>query len=152
MKNRDITLSTNVHMVKAITFPVIMYGCKNWTKKKAEHWKTVIFKSWCWRKLLRAPWIERRSNYSILKEINPRYFLEGLTLKLKFQYFGHIMWRSNSLEKIWCWERLRAKWEQVAENVSLTQWTWIWANSQRCWRTEEPGVLHSWSCKEWDTT
>ena len=99
LKSIDITLSTKVHLVKAMVFPVIMYGCESWTIKKAECWRTDVFELWCWRSLLRVPWVVRRSNHSILKEISPEYWLEGLMLKLKLQYFGHLMWRIDSLEK-----------------------------------------------------
>ena len=91
LKSRDITLPTKVHIVKAIVFPVVMYGCESWTIKKAEHRRIDTFKLWCWRRLLRVPWTARRSNQSILKEINPEYSLEGLIVKLKLQYFGHLM-------------------------------------------------------------
>ena len=97
-KSRDITLPTKVHLVKAMVFPVIMYGCESWTVKKAEHWRIDAFELWCWRRLLRVPWTARRSSQSILKEICPG-ILEGLMLKLKFQYFGHLMRRVDSLEK-----------------------------------------------------
>ena len=99
LKSRDITLLTKVHLVKAIVFPVVMYGCENWTIKKAEHQRIDAFELWCWRRLLRAPWMARRSNQSILKEISPEYSLEGLMLKLKLQYFGHLMQRADSYEK-----------------------------------------------------
>ena len=99
LKNRDITLPTKICLVKAIVFPVVMYGCEGWTIRKAECWKTDASELWCWRRLLRVPWTARRSNQSILKEISPEYSLEGLMLKLKLQYFGHPMWRTDSLEK-----------------------------------------------------
>ena len=99
LKSRDITLPTKVHLVKAMVFPVVMYGCESWTVKKAEHQKIDAFELWCWRRLLRVPWTARRSNQSILKEISPEWSLEGLMLKLKLQYFGHLMWRVDSLEK-----------------------------------------------------
>ena len=99
-KSRDITLPTKVHLVKAMVFPVVMYGCESWTVKKAERWRTDAFKLWCWRRLLRVPWTARKSNQSILKEISPGCSLEGLMLKLKLQYFGHLMRRADSLEKI----------------------------------------------------
>ena len=99
IKSRDITLSTEVHLVKAMVFPVVMYRCENWTIKKAEHWRIDAFELWYWRRLLRVPWTARRSNQSILKEISPEYSLEGLMLKLKLQYSGHLMWRTDSLEK-----------------------------------------------------
>ena len=99
LKSRDITLLTKMHIVQAMVFPVVMYRCESWNIKKTEHRRTDAFKLWCWRSLLRVPWVERRSNQSILKEINPEYSLEGQTLKLKHQYFGHLIWRANSLEK-----------------------------------------------------
>ena len=99
LKSRDIALPTKVHLVKAIVFPVVMYGCESWTVKKAEHRRIDAFELWCWRRLLRVPWTARRSNQSILKEISPGCSLKGLMLKLKLQYFGHLMWRADSLEK-----------------------------------------------------
>ena len=99
LKNRDITLPTKLCLVKAMVFPVVMYGCESWTIKKAEHRRIDAFELWCWRRLLRVPWIVRRSNQSILEEISPEYSLEGLMLKLKLQYFGHLMRRTNSFEK-----------------------------------------------------
>ena len=99
LKSRDITLPTKVHLVKAMVFPVVMYGCESWTTKKAERRKMDAFEVWCWRRLLRVPWTARRSNQSMLKEISPEYSLEGLLLKLKLQYFGHVMQRTDSLEK-----------------------------------------------------
>ena len=99
LKSRDITLPTKVYLVKAMIFPVVMYGCESWTVKKAEHQRIDAFKLWCWRRLLRVPWTVRRSNQSILKEISPGCSLKGLMLKLKLQYFGHLMWRVDSLEK-----------------------------------------------------
>ena len=98
-KSRDITLPTMVHLVKAMVFPVVMYGCESWTLKKAEHWRIDAFELWCWRRLLRVPWTARRSNHSILKEISPGISLEGMMLKLKVQYFGHLMQRGDSLKK-----------------------------------------------------
>ena len=100
LKSRDITLSTKVHLVKAMVFPVVMYGCESWTIKKAEHQRTDAFELWCWRRLLRILWIAGRSNQSILKEISPGCSLEGLMLKLKLQYFGHLTRRADSFEKI----------------------------------------------------
>ena len=99
LKSRDITLPTNVRLVKVMVFPVVMYGCESWTVKKSERWKINAFELWCWRRLLRVPWTARRSNQSILKEISPGCSLEGLMLKLKLQYFGHLTWRVDSLEK-----------------------------------------------------
>ena len=100
LRSRDITLPTKVHVIKAMVFPVVMYGCENWTIKKAECQRIDVFELWCWRKFLRVPWTARRSNQSILKEISPEYSLEGLMLKLKLQYFGHLMRRADSFEKI----------------------------------------------------
>ena len=99
LKSRDITLLTRVHLVKAMVFAVVMYGCESWTIKKAEYQRIDAFELWCWRRLLRVPWTARRSNQSTLKEISPEYSLEGLMLKLKVQYFGHLMQRTDSLEK-----------------------------------------------------
>ena len=99
LKSRDITLPTKVSLVKAMVFPVVMYGCERWTVKKAEHLRIDTFELWCWRRLLRVPWTARRSNQSTLKDISPGYSLEGLMLKLKLQYFGHLMRRVDSLEK-----------------------------------------------------
>ena len=99
LKRRDITLPTKVHLVKAMVFPVVMYGCESWTMKKAEHRRIDAFELWCWIRLLRVSWTARKSNQSILKEISPEYSLEGLILKLKCQYFGHVMKRAESLEK-----------------------------------------------------
>ena len=99
LKSRDITLPTKVHLVKAMIFPVVMYGCESWTVKKAEHQRIETFELWYWRRLLRVPWTSRRSNQSILKETSPGCSLEGLMLRLKLQYFGHLMWRVDSFEK-----------------------------------------------------
>ena len=96
LKSRDITLPIKVSLVKAMVFPVVIYGCQSWTIKKAECWRIDVFELWCWRRLLRVPWTARRSNLSILKEISPEYSLEGRMLKLKLQYFGHLMWRTDS--------------------------------------------------------
>ena len=116
-------------------------------RQTIQHHSTA-FKLWCWRRLLRIPWAARRSNQLILMEIHPECSLEGLLLKLKLQYFSHLMQRANSLEKTWCWERLRAGGEGDGRAwdgsiASLTQWTWIWANSWREWRTGKPGMLQS---------
>ena len=99
LKSRDITLPTKIRLVKAMVFPIVMYGCESWTMKKAEHWRIDAFEPWCWRRRLRIPWTARRSNQSILKEISIEYSLEGLMLMLKLQYFGHLMWWADSLEK-----------------------------------------------------
>ena len=100
LKIRDVTLPIKAHLVKAMVFPVVMYGCESWTIKKAERWRIDAFELWCWRRLLRVPWTERRSNQYILKEISPEHLLEGLMLKLKLQYFNHLMWRTDLFEKI----------------------------------------------------
>ena len=124
LKSRDITLPTKVQLVKAMVFPVVMYGCECWTIKKAEHQKVDAFKLWCWRRLLRVPWIAKSSNQSILKEINPEYSLEGLMLKLKFQYLGHLMQRANSLKKtlmlIKTEGKRRRRWQRMRWLDSIT--------------------------------
>ena len=112
LQSRDITLVTKIHLVKAMVFPVVMYGYESWTLKKAEHQRIDAFKLWCWRRLLKVPWTAKRSNQSILKEINPKYSLGGLMLKLNLQYFGHLLWRADSLEKT-LMKRLKAKGERV---------------------------------------
>ena len=109
LKSRDIPLPTKVCLVKAMVFPVVMYGCESWTTKKAEHRRIDAFEEWCWRRLLKVPWTARRSNQSILKEISPDYSLKGLMLKLKLQYFGHLMWRADSLEKTLMLGRIKGK-------------------------------------------
>ena len=146
LKNRDITLLTKVRLVKAIVFPVVMYGCERWTVKKAECWKTDAFELWCWRRLLRVPWTARRSNQSILKEISPGCSLEGLMLELKRQYFGHLMWRVDSLEKTLMLGGIGAGGEGDDRGwdgwmASLTRWTWVWVDSGSWWWTGRPGVL-----------
>ena len=129
-----------------MVFPVVMYGCESWTVKKAERQKIDASELWCWRRLLRFPWTTRRSNQSILKEISPGCSLEGLMLKLKLQYFGHLMWRADSLEKTLMLGGLRARGEGDNRGwdswmSSPTQWTWVWINSGS-WRwTERPGML-----------
>ena len=138
LKSRDLTLPTKVRLVKATVFPVVMYGCESWIIKKAECWRTDAFKLWCWRRFLRVPWTARRPNQSILKEIMPEYSLEGLILKLKLQYFGHLMWRTDSLEKTLMRERLNAGGEGDNRGwdgwmASPTQWIWVWASSRSWW-------------------
>ena len=113
LKSREITLPAKVHLVKAVVFPVVMYGCESWTINKAEHQRIDTFELWCWRRLLRVPWTARRSNQSILKEINPDYSLEGPMLKLKLQFFGHLMRRTDSLEKILMLGRIERVTRQV---------------------------------------
>ena len=112
IKNRDITLPTKVLLVKALVLPVVMYGCESWTLKKAECWRTDAFELWCWRRLLRVPWTARRSNQSTLKEISPGYWLEGLMLKLKLQYVGHLIWRTDSLEKTLMLGKIEGRWRR----------------------------------------
>ena len=115
LKSRDITLLTKVHLVKAMVFPIVMYGCESWTIEKAECQRIDAFELWCWGRLLRVPWTARRSNQSILKEISPECSLEGLMLKLKLQYFGHLMWRTDSLEKTLMLEKIEGK-KRTAED------------------------------------
>ena len=135
-----------------MVFPVVIYGCESWTVKKAERWRIDAFELWCWRRLLRVPWTARRSNQSILKEINPGCSLEGLMLKLKLQYFGHLMQRAYSLERPWCWERLKKGGEGDDRGwdgcmASLTQWTWVWVDSESWWWTfmGSQRVGHYWA-------
>ena len=146
LKRRDITMPTKVHRVKAMGFPVVMYGWESWTIKKAECWRTDVFELWCWRRLLRVLCTTRRSNQSILKERIGRTSLEGLMLKLKLQYFGHLMWRTDSLEKTLMHERLNAGGE--GDNRGWDGWmssptwcTWVWVNSGSWWWTGRPGVV-----------
>ena len=146
-KSRDITLPTKVHLVKAIVFPVVMYGCKSWTIKKAECRKIDAFELWCWRRLLGVPWTARRSNQSILKEISPQYSLEGLMLKLKLQSFGHLMWRTDTLEKTLMLGKIEGGRRRGRQRkrwmASPTRWTWVWVNSGSWWWTGRPGMLQS---------
>ena len=146
LKSRDITLPTKVHLAKAMVFPVVIYGCESWTIKKAEHRRIDAFELWCWRRLLRVPWAVRRSNQSILKEVSPKYSLEGLMLKL--QYLGHLIWRIDLLEKtltLWKIEGRRRRRQQRMRwwVASLTQWTWVCVNSGSWWWTGRPGMLQS---------
>ena len=146
LKSRDITLPTKAHLVKAMVFPVVMYGCESWTIRKAEHQIIDAFELCCWRRLLRVPWTARRSNQSILKNISPRCSLEGLMLKLKLQYFGHLMWRADSfkktlmLGKIEGWRRRgrqRMRWLD-----GITDWMdMVWVDSGSWWWAGRPGVL-----------
>ena len=114
LKSRDITLPSEVCLVKAMVFPIVMYGCESWTRKKAEHQRVDAFELWCWRRLLRVPWTARRSNQSLLKEVSREYSLEGLMLKLKLQYFGYLMWRTDSLKTLMLGkiEGRRRRWQQ----------------------------------------
>ena len=148
LKSRDITLPTKVHIVKGMVFPVVMYGCESWTLKKAEGQRIDASKLWCWRRVLRVPWTARRSNQSISKAINPEYSLEGLMLKLKLQYFGHLIWSADSLEETLTLGKIEGRWRRGWQRwdgwmASPTQWTWVWANSGRWWKTGKPGVLQS---------
>ena len=147
LKSRDITLPTKVRRVKAMVFPVVINRCESWTIKMVKCWKTDTFELQCLRRFLKVSWTAR-SNQSILKEINPEYSLEGLMLKLKLQDFDHLMRSADSLEKILCWERLRAGREGGDRGwdgwmASLIQWTWVWINCGRWWRTGKPGMLQS---------
>ena len=137
-KSRDITLPTKVCLVKAMVFPVVMYGCEHWTVKKAECRRIDAFELWCWRRLLRVPWTARRSNQSILKEISPGISWEGMMLKLKLQYFGHLMRRVDSLEKTLMLGGIGAGGQGDDRGwdgwmASPTQWTWVWVNSGSWW-------------------
>ena len=128
-------------------FPV-MYGCESWTIKKAERWRIDASELWCWRRLLRVPWTARRSNQSILEEISPGCSLEGLMSKLKVQYFGHLIWRADSLEKTLMLGKIEGRRRRGQQRMrcwmaSLTQWTRVWVNSESWWWTGRPGVLHS---------
>ena len=147
LKSRDSTFSTKVCLVKAIVFPIVMYGCESWTIKKTERWRIDAFELQCWRRLLRVSWTARRSNQSILKEISPEYSLKGLMLKLKLQYFGHLMWRTDSFEKTMILGKTEGRRRRGGRQrmrgwmASPTQWTWIWVNFGHWWWTGRPGVL-----------
>ena len=139
---------TKVSLVKAMVFPVVMYGCESWTIRKAECQRINAFELWCWRRFLRVPWTARRSKQSILKEISPEYSLEGLMLKLKLQYLGHLIWRTDSLEKTLMQRRIagrRRRWQQSMRwlDASLTRRTWVWVSSGSWWWTGMPSRLQS---------
>ena len=155
-------LLPSVEPVKAMVFPVVIYGCESWSIKKAECHRIDAFELWCWRRLLRVPWTARRSNQSNLKEISPGCSLEGLTLKLKLQYFGHLMRRADSFEKTLMLGKIeggrrrgrqRKAWSNgihVCQTcVPLTQWTWVWASSRRWGREGKPGVLRFMGSQSW---
>ena len=164
LKNGDITLPTKVCIIKVMVFPVVMYECESWTIKKAEPQRIDAFELRCWRRLLRVPWTARRSNQSILKEINPEYSLEGLMLKLKLQYFGHLMWRANSLEKTPLLGKIEGRRRKGRQRMRwldgiTDSWTWVWVSSGSWWWTGKPGMLqsmgwqrvgHNWA--NWTTT
>ena len=148
LKSKDITLPTKVCLVKAMVFSIVMNGCESWTVKKAGHQRIDAFELWCWRRLLRVPLAARRSNQSILKEISPEYSLEELMLKLKLQYFGPMMWRTDSLEKTLMLGKLKVggegddrRWDGWM--ASPARWTGVWASSWSWWWTGKPGVLQS---------
>ena len=156
-KIRDMSVPTKFCLVKAVVFPVVMYGYESWTIKKAEHWRIDAFELWCWRRLLRVCWTARGSNQSILKEISPEYSLERLMLKLKLQYFGHLVGRTDSLEKTLILERLRAGGEGDDRGwdgwmTSLTRWTWVCLSKlwelvmdREAWCAAVHGVTKNWT-------
>ena len=142
LKSRNITLQTKTHLVKAVIFPVVMYGCESWTIKKAEHQRIDALELWYWRRHLRVPWTVRRSNQSILKETSPDYSLEGLMLKL--QYLGHLMQRTDSLEKTVMLGKIEGGRRRERQRMRLVGWHHqVWASSRSWWWTGKPGVLQS---------
>ena len=160
LKSRDITLLTKVHLVKVMVFPVVMYGCESWTTKKAEYQRIDAFELWCWRRLLRVPWTARRSNLSVLKEINPEYSLEGLMLKLKLQYFDQLMRKTESLEKTLILGKTEGRRRRMDGETEDEMAGWHHQLDGHEFE-QAPGdgegqgslVCHSpWSCKELDTT
>ena len=141
-------MTTKVHLVKAMAFPVVMYECESWTIKRAQHWRIEAFEWWCWRRFLRVPWTARGSNQSFLKEISPGYSLEGLMLKLNVQYFDHLMWKTDSFEKTLILTKIKSRRKRDNRGwdgwmASPTQWTWVWVISRNFWWTGKPGVLQS---------
>ena len=157
LKSRDITLLTKLCRVKAMVVSVVIYGCESWTIKNSECWRIDAFELWCWRRLLRVPWTARRSNQSTLKEISPEYSLKGLMLKLKLQYFDHLMWRTNSFEKALMLGKIEGRRRRGRQrmrwlNASSTQWTRVWANSGVGDGQEGLACCSPWGHKESDIT
>ena len=152
LKSRDITLPTKVRLIEAVVFPVVMYGYEIWAIKKAECQRIDVFELWCWRRLLRVPWTARRSNQSILKEISPECSLEGLMLKLKFQHFGQLTWRTNSLEKTLMLKKIEGRrrgWQRMKrlDGISYLM-TWVWESSGSCDGQGSLTCWNPWGCKE----
>ena len=147
LKSRDITLPTKLHLVKAMVFPVVMFGCESWTIKKPEHWGTDTFELWCWRRLLRVPWTVRRSNQSILKEISPNIHWKNWCWNWNSNTLTTWCEELTHLKRPWCWERLMTGREGDNRGdgwmASTTRWTWVWVNSGSGWWTGRPGILHS---------
>ena len=150
-KSRDITLPTKVRLVKAMVFPVVMYGCESWTVKKAESQRIDAFELWCWKRLLRVPWTAGRSNQSILKEISPGCSLEGMMLKLKLQYFGHLMWKDPYARKIEVRRRKGCQRMRWFDGITNSM-TWVWVNPWSWWWTGRIGMLWFMGCKESNMT
>ena len=164
LKNRDITLPSKFHLVKAMVFPLVMYGCESWTIKKAECWRIDAFELWCWRRVLRVPWTARRSNQSILKEISPEYSLEGLMLKLKLNYFGHLMQRANSLEKTLMLGKIEGRrkrgWQRMRyldgirdpKDMNVNK-RWEIVKDREAWSAAVHGLAKSWTqLSDWIAT
>ena len=164
LKNRDITLPSKFHLVKAMVFPLVMYGCESWTIKKAECWRIDAFELWCWRRVLRVPWTARRSNQSILKEISPEYSLEGLMLKLKLNYFGHLMQRANSLEKTLMLGKIEGRrkrgWQRMKcldgirdpKDMNVNK-RWEIVKDREAWSAAVHGLAKSWTqLSDWIAT